>query len=706
MPGLSADRPITSPSQDRLERDHFARALVEDIRRAPRGSGFVMALTGLWGEGKTSVINLVERELVDAGEAVVVHFNPWLFSGTEQLVEHFFEELIAQLQATGFENLGRVAAALGTYGRVVSPLRYLPWVGEVFRASAEIALDASQSASRPPDGARAQAAQLRNRLIELNQPILIVVDDIDRLRAEEIVDVMRLVRLVGDFPNLVYLLAFDRPRVEEALGEGAVERGRAYLEKIVQVTHALPPVRAQALTDLLSTDLSEVVGDLEQYRFDREQFQNIFYGGLRDLIATVRDVRRFINVLPATLALIEDEVELSDVLALEALRVFAPDTFAAIVERPQAFTTTHDLGVFSDSKVSSADEAHIQLALDAAGRHRAAVEWLIRHVFPAAERHLGGSNYGSDWQTTWRTERRAASANVLETYLRRRVAPSDLPARQVEAVFAAFEDADRLDELLSAMNAEQLEQTLGRLQGYERDYPGTHPEITIEVLARHGQRLPRGRRHMGDFGAGVELSRVLYRLLRNLTPEQVAAVVETTTFPDLTSHLDVIRIVGHREGSGHRLVDAGAASRLEARLAEDLLKASADEIAQERSLGPLIAFGIDQREEDTLAAVARWAANDRFVVALTAAHLRVSMANTIGEVAVRRSTQLNWPALATLLGEDVLVRRISEIDPDWVQAGFDEDTLDAWNQARRDAADPAAASRNAARWPDHDAADE
>jgi hypothetical protein len=565
-----------------------------------------------------------------------------------------------------------------------------------------MATDASQGMARPSGGARAQAEQLRVRLAELDQPILIVVDDIDRLRPEEIIDVMRLVRLVGDFPNLVYLLAFDRPRVEEALGESHAERGRAYLEKIVQVTHALPPVRAEALTDLLSEDLGEVVGDVAQYRFDREQFQNIFHGGLRDLIATVRDVRRYINVLPATLALIQDEVELSDVLALEALRVFVPDTFAAIVERPQAFTTTHDRGPFSDSRASSDDKAHVLLALDAAGAHRPAVEWLIRHVFPAAERHLEGSNYGSDWQETWRRKRRAASAPVLEIYLRRRVAPGDVPARQIQAVFEALEDAERLDELLTAMNVEQLEQTLVRLQGYEHDYPGNHPEIAIEILARQGQRLPRGQRNMGDFGAEVQLSRVFYRLLRNLKPEVVAAVVQATRFPDLTSHLDVVRIVGHREGSGHRLVDASAACQLEEHIAEHLLNSSADDLSKERSLVPLIRLGIARREEDTLAAVGRWAANDRFLVALAGAHLRVSMSNTVGELAVRRSTQLNWPALAALLGEETLVQRISEIDPEWVEAGFDDDIRDAWNQARHDATDPAAASRKATRWPDHE----
>jgi predicted KAP-like P-loop ATPase len=68
----------------------------------------------------------------------------------------------------------------------------------------------------------------------------IAAEAVDRLRPQEVLDIVRLVRLVGDFPNTLYLLAFDRGRVEECLGESNIERGRAYLEKIVQVTHDVP----------------------------------------------------------------------------------------------------------------------------------------------------------------------------------------------------------------------------------------------------------------------------------------------------------------------------------------------------------------------------------------------------------------------------------------------------------------------------------
>ena len=702
---LSADQPIVSAEQDRLERDHFARALVEDIRRAPRQNGFVIALTGVWGEGKTSVINLIEAELTSRGEAVVVHFNPWLFSGTEELVAHFFDELIGQLRETKTEKLSHVASALETYGRVVTPLKNLPWIGEILRSTGAVATEASQALKGQSDSARLRARELRQRLAELDMQILIVVDDIDRLRPAEVIDVMRLVRLVGDFPNLVYMLAFDRPRVEEALGDGDPQRGRAYVEKIVQVIHALPPVREQALSDLLAADLDEAIGDLGQYHFDREHFQNVFYGGVRDFIGTVRDVRRLLNVLPATFALIGDEVELTDVIALEALRVLAPDNFAAIAQHRDAFTTPSDVGRVG-ATINDAHKEQVQAALDAAGTKRATAERIVRELFPAASRHLGGSNYGSEWLHTWRRQRRVANPEVFDIYLRRRVAPGDVPARAIEEVFAAFEDPERLDALLSAFDPDQLEQTLIRLNAYERDFPGTHPELTIATFMRHGEQLARRHRHMGDLGGPhMNLSRLVYRLLRNLSPDQVAATVEATSFPNFSSRFEVVRQVGHREGSGHRLVDPEKAKSYEEQLASDLLVASAADMAWELDLGVLLGMIQALRSEDAPAAIAKWSDDDRFFVRLVGTHLRTSLSNTLGQVAVRRHTQLDWPALVAQVGLEKAIERIGEIDPAQVDTNFDEDTRDAWNQAVRYAADPTAGERDATRWSNPSAGD-
>jgi predicted KAP-like P-loop ATPase len=425
---LAADEPIYGAAGDRLGRTEFARAIATAVMSAPRHAGFTIGVTGAWGEGKSSVLNLVVQELERTDSAEVFEFNPWLFSGAEQLVEHFFDELTAQFAESGDARVRRVADGLRTYGRIVAPLRLVPGVGTVIKGTVDWTREVSDALTTERPSARDQRARLAARLAKLKKPIVVLVDDIDRLRSDEIIDVMRLVRLVGDFPNLVYVLAFDRPRVEQALsaGEGR-DAGRAYLEKIVQVLHDVPPPRPALLTQLIVQDAFRTVGDLERFHFTEQYFTNLFYGGMRDLFATLRDVNRFANVLPATLGLVRDEVELADILALEAVRVFAPDAFALLLGGAEALTRTYDTDAGDER--DAADRAYVAAIVAAAAPHQAAVEPLLRRLFPAAARHLGGSSYGAESMSRWRAERRVAHPDVLDVYARRLLRQSQVRYR-------------------------------------------------------------------------------------------------------------------------------------------------------------------------------------------------------------------------------------------------------------------------------------
>jgi predicted KAP-like P-loop ATPase len=59
------DQPITHPAQDELRRADFALTLARAIDGLSVGSeSFVIALTGEWGSGKTSVLNLIRRYIL------------------------------------------------------------------------------------------------------------------------------------------------------------------------------------------------------------------------------------------------------------------------------------------------------------------------------------------------------------------------------------------------------------------------------------------------------------------------------------------------------------------------------------------------------------------------------------------------------------------------------------------------------------------
>src|SRR5205823_13198051 len=96
--GVVLDEHIHGIAEDRLDRSNYARVVSDEIAAIPAGSSTVLAVTGSWGTGKTSFMNLVFEQLKQDRERVVTNFNPWLFSGTEDLIARFFQDVASKLK--------------------------------------------------------------------------------------------------------------------------------------------------------------------------------------------------------------------------------------------------------------------------------------------------------------------------------------------------------------------------------------------------------------------------------------------------------------------------------------------------------------------------------------------------------------------------------------------------------------------------------
>ena len=86
------------------------------------------------------------------------------------------------------------------------------------------------------------------------------IDDIDRLDRDEILSVLKMVRLTANFPQIVYVLAFDDEMVARAAGQnfgGTPDSGREFLEKIVQYPFAIPAVGRKRLLNFIERRAEE-----------------------------------------------------------------------------------------------------------------------------------------------------------------------------------------------------------------------------------------------------------------------------------------------------------------------------------------------------------------------------------------------------------------------------------------------------------------
>ena len=325
---LIADEPIVSGDQDLLDRVELAEAIADVVLGVRPGTSLTCAVQGPWGSGKTSVLHLVAACLRESERPpLVVAFNPWLFSGVDDLLRRFFEELTAELRGHDRrKRYKKTRKALEALADGLEPIDWVPVVGpwstRLGRA-ARMLLKRRRSDESLAQQRDATAAILKQQ----NRQIVLLVDDVDRLEPREIRQVFQLVRLIGDLPNMVYVLAFDRVVVEKIIDSGVGVDGHAYLDKIIQVGFDLPNVSPEHLKEMVTKSIDRVAKDLPAGPFDNHIWTDLLIQGILPLVRTPRDAVRLANSLSLTVRHVGEEVSYHEVIALEALRALRPEVF-------------------------------------------------------------------------------------------------------------------------------------------------------------------------------------------------------------------------------------------------------------------------------------------------------------------------------------------------------------------------------------------
>lgn len=357
---FKSDLPIKSSKDDLLARSSFSSALADAILSYGNKDSVVTALYGAWGSGKSSVVNMVLERIEEASSSmptlkqpIVITFNPWNYSDQNQLIGQFFRSVsVALKRGDPGADAKKAGKMLEAYSEFFKPLALIPdptGIGSGLATAATLTFKTiGVAASRWGSLKSQDLDQIRKDLDALlakqQRKILIVIDDIDRLNNSEIRQIFQLVKALGDFPNTVYFLAFDRDVVVKALVQVQEGSGIEYLEKIVQIPFLLPSISKREVERVLFSQLNELIKDVPDARGNQTYWGNVYQGGMRFFFSTIRDVTRYINSLRFSFGMVKDELNPIDVLAITALQVFEPAVYEGLRDNPDLFA-----GVFGSS---------------------------------------------------------------------------------------------------------------------------------------------------------------------------------------------------------------------------------------------------------------------------------------------------------------------------------------------------------------------
>ena len=330
--------------------DAYANAISGIIQSTNTGTPLVIGIVGDWGSGKTSLMRTIEkkiRENKNAYPAQTVWFNAWKFDKEDSirraLLMRVLEELktnskndekkseeekkldqeLTDLQTSLYhevnrEELGDIKFDLGkaTKGTLKLSLSLLPVIGNLTKLietganEGEAIKDIWESIQKEKKTINIKKIQFMEefhnnfeKIIEnyyVNKRIVIFIDDLDRSLPEKALEVLDAIKLFLDVKGCIFVLGIDRRvisyiinrKYRELVGKGEEKEtilitGENYLEKIIQLSFQLPPIK--------DDDMKKFISDLSG--LDSE-----FYGEYLDLITegienNPRKIKRFFNII-------------------------------------------------------------------------------------------------------------------------------------------------------------------------------------------------------------------------------------------------------------------------------------------------------------------------------------------------------------------------------------------------------------------------
>lgn len=171
--------------------------------------------------------------------------------------------------------------------------------------------------------------QLRKALGNLrDQKIMIIIDDLDRLTPRDALEMVSLVKSLGDLPNVIYLLSYDEIKLNELIRVATQTDGHEFMEKIIQYAVRLPIIEADDLTRMMDTDLDSILSNPTDE--DRRRIAVAWHYILQQYVTTPRDVRRLMNSFAVSMSGLADYTDPADLLVLECLRLFDPSVYSFI----------------------------------------------------------------------------------------------------------------------------------------------------------------------------------------------------------------------------------------------------------------------------------------------------------------------------------------------------------------------------------------
>jgi len=308
------DAPLTNPKDDLFSYKDFAENIAKRINSMPKDTPCSLGIISEWGAGKSTAINFIIYYL-DNTKHIIIRYNPRHSFSPKRIQEDFYNHLSSKLKeynsifSTIFVDYMKGAGIVGRNNTIQILLNlYKVWDKE------------------------GKSIRINNAIKNLSNRVVVVIEDLDRLLAEEIIELFKIIDNNSLSNNIIFITAYDKEHINKILDYKYMHEESMFSDKFFNWEEYLPKINQIKITEYLiktTEDRIKIESITQSYGSLIRQHQNI----IRFYIKTIRDAKRFLNIFIDAFITKKDAINFDDLFLITLIRYKYPNEFGKLANK-------------------------------------------------------------------------------------------------------------------------------------------------------------------------------------------------------------------------------------------------------------------------------------------------------------------------------------------------------------------------------------
>lgn len=308
---LLTDNAIVEESDDVLNFKSDIDNVINVLKQLNCSHNWSIAVTGEWGSGKSSYMNILKKKLEQDGYDIL-EFNPRYSTSLETIQTDFFIKLSAHLSKYRFG----ISYVIKKYLTSLHLPNELGWIDSILINIVQWSTEL-------------QRKELANTFEKLSQPLIVIIDDFDRLAKEEVMEVLKILDGNANFPNFISLTAYDKMHMNKLFNEYSYgANDGCFTDKFFQLELSIPKRQTHTYLSILRSHISAI----DKVNYNSQLMDESLIVAIQYL-STIRDIKRYINLLIVDYSHVRGEVSFTDFLLLTLIKYKFMDEYNSLFNR-------------------------------------------------------------------------------------------------------------------------------------------------------------------------------------------------------------------------------------------------------------------------------------------------------------------------------------------------------------------------------------